>query len=130
MAQTITDLSDLLKEPRKVRFEPNGPLYVLPGDLPAELYLRIQIAESAEITADYVKVLADQVLELFRVHQPDLDELPCSLAQMVALIPRVYNDEEPEDPPKPPARQRASNKPSTTPAKTSARKPRRSASST
>lgn len=127
----IVELWEMLPEPKRVRFEKDGPVYTLPGDLPAELYLRINQAsqESDEaISAEYIAALADDLLRLLQVHQPDLDYLPCSLTQMVALIPRVYTAE--PDPPPPPEPQPASSGPRHTTARTPARNPRRSVSST
>lgn len=100
MAQKITDLSDLLPEPREVRFSKDGPTYLLPGDIPAPLLLRIQASEDETDDAKIRSVYND-ILELFRVHQPDLEEVDATFAQVFALIPRVYLGAEP-DPPKPP----------------------------
>lgn len=104
-AQEITDLSDLLTEPKPIRFEPGGEVFTLPGDIPVELYLEINRRAQEDLTVDTIGGLHEKCLELLQIHQPELEKLPCSLTQMIMLIPRVYGG---ASPPKKPAKPRAS----------------------
>ena len=109
MAQKITDLSDLLSEDKHVRFRPGGKVYVLPGDIPAELFLEIQMEaerESEQIeqgeTPDAgraIITLRERLLELFQARNPDMDKLPeeITLPQLLQMIARVYGGEEPQE---------------------------------
>src|SRR4051812_42740098 len=123
--QEIIDLSDLLVTPKQVRFEPDGELYTLPGDVPAELYLQINQLAGADGNLDpaALKALADEILRLLQVHNPALKSLPCSLTQMIAVFPRVYGS---GNPPKTPRPRRASSGQPRTTKKTAAKSPTRS----
>lgn len=116
MPQKITDLSDLISEPKLVRFRKGGKVYELPGDLPADLFLEIQqeadrqkeqadAGEEVDQTAAFA-LLSDRIVELFRQADPTVDRLPSeiTLPQMLQLIVRLYGpaeDERPERPTKP-----------------------------
>lgn len=91
MPTKIIDLDELIAPPRRVKLK--GVTYTLPGELPVPLYLRLKATEDApedEAGGDRVEDLNELLLELFRVHQPDLDELPVGLTQAFTIIPRVY----------------------------------------
>lgn len=91
MSQKIIDLDALVGPPLKVRL--NERVYKLPPDLPAPLFLKISsYADSGLDEAEMAADLYDELVELFRVHQPDLEELPIGIAQMVAAIPTIYQD--------------------------------------
>ncbi len=95
----ITDLSDLLGEPRVLRLGPDD--YKLPRDCPAEFYLLLlHFAEIDKPGDEEVTRLRDHALELFRVYQPEMERLPAAVspAVLVQLVGRVYGDEEGEDP--------------------------------
>jgi hypothetical protein len=105
MAQKLIDLSDLLAEDKQVRLSQTGPVYTLPGDIPAELFLRIQVEaqrqvdalqaeDMSEMTAA-TRDLLDQILKLFQYGDPSMTELPgeASLVQLVQLIDRVYGSQ-------------------------------------
>lgn len=110
MPTKIIDLDELIAPPRRVKLQ--GVTYTLPGELPVPLYLRLKATEDAPEDAeaaggDRVEDLNELLLELFRVHQPDLDELPVGLTQAFTIIPRVYgasnfvdegDDSEPDGP--------------------------------
>ena len=124
-AQEITELDDLLPELKRVRFARDGEVFTLPGDIPVELYLEINRHAQQDLTVETIDILRDQCLELLRIHQPDLERLPCSLTQMIMLIPRVYGG---ASPPKKPAKPRASRakktgKTSSAPARSTTRTP-------
>jgi hypothetical protein len=94
-----------LVEPKQVRLIPDGPIYRLPPDVPVPLMLRLEHHADGEVTAEFVQDLYDEILELFRVYQPDLDRLPIGLTQLLTFVRTVYAAEEPEpDPPAPPKR--------------------------
>lgn len=91
MSQKIIDLDALVGPPLKVKL--NDKVFKLPPDLPAPLFLKI--STYAESDLDQVEMAADlydELLELFRVHQPDLEELPIGISQMVMAIPQIYQD--------------------------------------
>lgn len=108
----ITDLSVVLDEPKEVRLEKDGPVYKLPAQIPVPLMLKVQakqeereraLAEGRdeEGEAELEKRLFDdlhaQILELFQVHQPELEAVPCTIKQLFLLIPAVYGDGIPEE---------------------------------
>jgi hypothetical protein len=109
MAQKISDLSDLLSDDKHVRFRPGGPVYTLPGDIPAELFLEIQLEAERESelidsgeTPDAghaIVALRERLLELFRYRDPDMDKLPAevTLPQLLRIVPRLYGGEEPQE---------------------------------
>lgn len=95
-------------------------VYLLPGDIPVPNMLAIERAAQDFFTTDEdeqegdatarLVALQDEVLALFRIRQPDLDELPpLGLAQLMALVRGLYGDGDvAPDPPKPaPKRSRA-----------------------
>ncbi len=89
MANAIINLDELLSAPKRVELA--GRVYDLPGDLPAELYLRITGAAEQDLAEhELVKLLYGQVLELFQVHQPDVESLPLGLGQLMQVIRVVY----------------------------------------
>ena len=99
----IRDLDVLLPQPIKVRLD--GKVWTVPGDLPAPTYLRLrQLAAEGDVDDDEEAQLAvmaelyDMLLDLFRVHQPDLVELPMGVAQLVRAVGVIYGDA-PADPP-------------------------------
>lgn len=101
MATEIIDLDLILGEPVEVKL--GGQVYKLPSDIPTELFLRMAAYEGADNVAVLVDEIQDELLALFRVHQPDIKALPGTLTQMVALVPMVYGGRgsaEAADPPK------------------------------
>lgn len=123
MARTeITDLDELLLGPPK-RVRLSGHVYTLPAQIPVPLYLlvrnrsreRVELLERGEdLDIDAVEEVHQQVLELFQVHQPDMDSVPCGIGQLFEIIPTIYparaegeddgEDEEDGAPPTTPAR--------------------------
>lgn len=92
----ITKVEELgVGEDKKVEL-PDGKTYLLPGDLPVELYLWInrlnsgdpELLEMTEL--EMVEKLHQEVLELFQQRQPDMQRLPLSVPQLIRLIPKVY----------------------------------------
>lgn len=92
MPTKIIDLDELIAAPKRVSIQ--GVTYTLPGELPVPLYLKLKSTEEpvadGDEENDRVEELNGLLLELFRVHQPDLEELPLGLTQMFTVIPRVY----------------------------------------
>lgn len=99
---TFIDLDDVLLDDHQVRI--GGEIYLLPGDLPIEQMLGLSRAWERMSTGiggkdgdDLVDDLYQRVLELFRVRQPDLQELPIGVLAVARLIVRLYGglDDEP-----------------------------------
>ena len=85
----IIDLDALVGPPKKVRLA--GEVYKLPADLPAPLFLKISTYADSEMSeAEMAEDLYEELLELFRVHQPDVESLPIGIAQMVLAVPQIY----------------------------------------
>ena len=85
----IIDLDALVGPPKKVRLA--GEIYKLPADLPAPLFLKISTYADSELSeAEMAEDLSEELLELFRVHQPDVESLPIGIAQMVLAVPQIY----------------------------------------
>jgi len=105
-AQRILDLDDIARPELVIRT--GGVDYVLPGDVPCEKWLRIAAAadlvHTGDADSDDVQELNDRVLDLFRIRQPDLDELPLSAGQILLTLAAFYDDEIGEAVPDPPAR--------------------------
>ena len=101
MPTEIIDLDLILGEPIEVQL--GGQVYKLPPDIPAELFLKMAAYDGADNVAVLVTEIQDELLDLFKVHQPDMQTLPGTLTQMVALVPMVYGGRgsaEAADPPK------------------------------
>lgn len=91
MATKIIDLSDVVGPPLKVRLQADGPVYKLPADLPAPLYLKVSAYGDSEMDeAEMAEDLYEELLDLFRVHQPDLAELPIGMVALITAIPQIY----------------------------------------
>lgn len=108
----LVDLDKLVSPDIKVRI--GGHDYVVPGDLPADLYLEInQRAQEAGDLSEFegIKDLHERVLNLFRYRQPDLTEIPgVSLKQLLLAIGEIYGDggeEETVEPARPPRQKRS-----------------------
>lgn len=91
MATRIIDLDVLLPEDKHVRM--GGKVYILPGDLPVELYLKVQEATrvSGEVDTS-VEDLRAAMIELLQIRNRSITKLPAGMgmAQMVTLITNVY----------------------------------------
>lgn len=95
----ITNLDAILGAPRKVELQ--GETYLVPYDLPVELYLRVNSVPEDATEKEIIESLYDDLLGLFQVHQPDLESLPVTLTQAVRAIPLIYNDTAEDEPEKP-----------------------------
>jgi len=98
MTRTI-NLDDLNDPPITATIR--GQKYLIPADCPAPLWLAVQRVNQSDVAS--VEALAEQMLALFQVHQPDLSELPLGLVQMVRAFAAIYGEPAPEKP-KPKAR--------------------------
>lgn len=103
MPSTVIDLDEFLAPDKKVRLRKNGKVYTLPGDLDAELYLKITSASERGLSeAEFIRGLYDDVLALFRYGDPKLDKLPLALPQLINLIGAVYGNDEGQGDRRPP----------------------------
>lgn len=94
----IIDLDAALPPDKKVRI--GGKTYLLPGDIPVELFLKVQRAAGGDGSGDVVADLRDALLELFQARDRSMKSLPLGMGQLMELIPRVYMGTGP-DPPRP-----------------------------
>ncbi len=101
----IIDL-DLIA-PVGVTVRKDGIDYNLPGDPPVSLWLAIIDAHDDYVAAtgaeqvDALRLFHDRMLELFRMENPDLPELPFGVGGMFTVLSGFYGadlDEETEDP--------------------------------
>lgn len=102
MTQKIVDLDALAGSPRKVKLD--GQTFTLPSDIPAPLYIKLlHIGELGDRGEDPssgdVIDLYDRMLKLFQVHQPELEELPIGLTQLMESVGALYG--QPDDEPGP-----------------------------
>ena len=98
MPTEIIDLDAALPPDKRVKLA--GKVYSLPGDLPVELFLRIQRASTSLGENGAIEDLHGAVLELFRSRDKTVKELPIGMAQMVTLIVQVYTGEAEPNPPR------------------------------
>lgn len=135
------DIDDLV--PADITVRVRGEEYTLPGDVSVPTYLTLTrlagdvVDGEAEDPESAVVELHDRLLDLFRVHQPDLQELPVGPRALLPLVFRYLDapvTEEVAAPARPPrpagTKTRSSGKPRRTPTTTSARKSRANGSST
>lgn len=135
MAQRIIDLDAVVPDSIGVRID--GEVYELPGDIPVPDFLAIGRLledlgeENPDQAGDALQQLYDRTLDLFRIHQPDLEELPIGPKRLGTLIVELYTEAAEEDEGKeqaaPPRRNRSAGTRSTSRPKQTTRK--RSASS-
>lgn len=100
----IVDLNVFVGPPRKAKL--GETIYLLPRDIPAELYLEVLDLQSRPDELDdqgVVRKLHRDVLELFQVHQPDMERLPAAVTipVLVRMIGHIYSGTAEPDPPKP-----------------------------
>lgn len=121
-SQKIIDLSDFVDEPKQIRFENGGEVYKLPADIPVPLYIRLTTLQDEELDEqEATQEIYHELLDLFRIHQPDMEKLPVGMGQLLAIVPRVYGGAQ--------APEEGGDRPSRGGTKTSKKgKPKRSAS--
>lgn len=102
MAQAeIIDLDAALPPDKQVKLA--GTVYKLPGDLPVELYLRVQRAAQAigtpEAGEEVVEEMVDILERLFRTRYPEW-QLPSDvgLARLITAINQIYVAQPEPDP--------------------------------
>lgn len=93
MGRVDLDLDALAPEPKTVRLW--GKVWLLPADLLLSTVVRLtRFAESGDAEASGSELpaeMAELLLELFRVHQPNLEKLPpLSLKQAWKLLDDLY----------------------------------------
>jgi hypothetical protein len=101
-AQRIIDLDAAVPEGIAVKI--NGEKYLLPGDIPVPDYLEIarlseKLSTGDEASAEALEGLYEQVLDLFRIEQPDLEDLPIGPERLGTLIMGLYSAAAEEDAP-------------------------------
>lgn len=107
MPHVDVDLSTVaVNAPKTVRLTPDGPVYRLPGDIPAPLYLKLRSYDGREDDLDDDQAVGEiyaELLSLFKLFQPELETLPLSIPQLLAAIPLIYGGATVEDvrPPQP-----------------------------
>jgi hypothetical protein len=80
MSEPLVDVDLDALAPRPIRARLGGKTYKLPGDMPLELFFRIQAfeqrVEKGENEMTLLSELRDEILALFQVHQPQMKTLP------------------------------------------------------
>lgn len=104
----IVDLDQFSGEPIEV--VANGATYLLPADLPIPTVIRIEQLAANETDPDANRKFYEEVLALFQVHQPELEDLPLNVAQLANFIPTVYGGGTEDPTPPRPARAKAGTK--------------------
>lgn len=106
MAQKIVDLDVVAPETFGVKID--GEIYQLPGDIPIPDYIEIERLTNGltdENDPTSIRDLYERVLDLFRIHQPELEELPIGPMRLGALVVQLYaggiEEDEEERPTKP-----------------------------
>lgn len=99
----IIDLDALVPPDKHVKV--NGKTYTLPGDLPVEMYLRIQQASKnlATETDQSIEEIRKSIIALFQVRDPKVtaeDLAGMGIEMQTTLLTRVYTTESAD--PKPP----------------------------
>jgi hypothetical protein len=92
--QRIIDLDEAVPEDLGVKVD--GQIYDLPGDIPIPRYLEIErlvdrLDDPEQADGQGLKRLYEQILDLFRVRQPDLEELPIGPRRLGALVVQLYS---------------------------------------
>ncbi len=102
MAQRIIDLDAAI--PAAIGVQIDGEIYDLPGDIPIPDLIALERAvadledpESTTPATVRMETLYEQVLDLFRVRQPDLEDLPLGPERLGALIVGIYTKAADED---------------------------------
>lgn len=130
--QTVdVDLDALAPAPKRVKLA--GKVWRLPGDMPMDLFMRMQTygprlldgADESELLAE----LQGELLALFQEYQPTLKKLPAmGFVQLMRALGDIYGPGEPPGEAAPPAGNRVARRARTrTPSK--APSPRRPATS-
>jgi hypothetical protein len=102
------DLDELAPEPKGVKL--GGTRYLVPADIPLPLSIRLSRL-SGEPDDSSATDLYEEVLALFRVHQPDLKSLPIGASQLFSTILAIYGPKKEPDPtPAKPRAKRAGTK--------------------
>jgi hypothetical protein len=109
---TVIKLWEGFGPDKEVQFTPGGEIFILPPDLPADLYFEVmnlsQRAQSGEAITEEETFRAayDRLLDLCRYKRPKLERVPCSLSQLVTGVATIYGSaaQEEEKAGPPPAR--------------------------
>jgi hypothetical protein len=87
------DLDALAQPPKRVKLA--GKVWKLPGDMPLELFFKVQSFEhrvdAGEAETAVLQEIHDELLALFQVHQPGLKALPAmGVLDLAQALPRIY----------------------------------------
>src|SRR4051794_31862207 len=131
MTDSVKDLSLLAGEPIQVTLVKDGPVYLLPADIPIPTMLRIEAfrekaSQDEDLDQDAVLGFYQDVLSVFQVHEPDMKELPVGPSQLFGILTAVYGDQG-EAEPAGPTRAKAATSGATRPRTRAGRKSRSSA---
>lgn len=122
MSQRIIDVdaAGILTPPIKAKI--GGEVYTLPGDIPAPLYAQLIATQTDGVDAGpgNTRRLYDELLVMFREHQPDLERLPIGIREMTNVIGFIYGSHPDDDA----AAGDADGDPTLSTPKTTRRKPR------
>lgn len=99
MSQRIIDVdaAGILTEPVQVRIR--GDVFTLPGDVPAPLYAKLILVsgQGGDAGQETAADLYDELLTVFRQHQPDLARLPLGLNEMTTVVGYIYGGAHDQD---------------------------------
>jgi hypothetical protein len=100
--QRIIDLDAAVPEGFKVKLD--GEYYLLPGDIPIPDFIAIERLvntledpESEASAGEILQELYERALDLFRIEQPDLEELAIGPQRLGALVVGLYSSAAEED---------------------------------
>lgn len=87
------DLDALAAPPKRAKL--GGKVYKLPGDMPLELFFRVQSfeqrVENGENEVTVLSEIRDELLGLFQVYQPTMKKLPpMGVLELAQALPRIY----------------------------------------
>lgn len=97
MAEPLVDVDLDALAPRPTTIRLAGKVWKLPGDMPMDLYFRLQsFDQQIQAGADETGLLGslrDELLELLQVHQPNLKSLPAGigLKTLIGALPAIYS---------------------------------------
>jgi hypothetical protein len=109
MAEPLVDvdLDALAPQPKWAKLD--GKRYRVPGDMPLELFMRIQAfeqrAEKGEAEVELLAELANELLELLQVYTPTMKKLPpIGVLTLMQTLGAIYSSSSPPGEPAPPNR--------------------------
>lgn len=91
MGRVRVDLKGAIRDEKIADFGDRGE-YVLPGDMPIELAVRLDAMgdQEGQAARGALQALYGEVLALFQVHQPQLERLPIGVTELVSVLTQLY----------------------------------------